>query len=374
VSDALRWSLPRETSQRRLEPHYTWIAAAIALVILYGSFYPFGFYLHRDPRGPLGVLLAHRFGYASPDDVVANVLLYLPLGFFAAYALERWRLGAVAGATLAGFVLSVFVELLQFYDHGRIQDLSDICSNTVGALLGAAAGIAARRRVSSPYLILVLACWIGNRFYPGFRVAPVSAIPPLDLFRFFAAWFAVGLMLETLCGAERSRIALPMLLAVSLLARALAGNVEPAEIAGGAAAVLLWSGALWRLRARATVAALLFLSLVVLLTLAPFHFSAPPHAFGWVPFRSFLEDRPNHAIVVFFEKAFLYGGMVWLLVRAGLSPLPASVFGTTLVLGLRLLQTYLPGRSSEITDAMLALMLAAMMTLGLRAGSAPASE
>jgi len=360
-----------------VEPHYAWIAAGIAVVILYGSFYPFGFYSHHDARGPLGVLLESGFRPFSRDDIVANILLYVPFGFFAFYALERRTLPAAAGATAAGLALSGLVELVQFYDIGRVQELSDIYSNTLGALLGAAAAAAVRRRVSSPYLALLLACWVGNRWYP--VVPPVTtvrlgpflvvssisplSIPALDLFRFFAAWLAVGLMIETLWGTARSRVALPVFLAVSLLVRAFAVDVEPAEIAGGAAAALAWSGGLWRLRARAAISAALFVALVVLLALAPFDFSAMPRAFGWVPFRSFLEAGTDGAIRSFFEKAFLYGGMVWLLVRAGLSAGAAAAFGATLVFCLRFTQIYLPGRSAEITDTILLLMLAAMMKL-----------
>ncbi len=347
------------------------------MVILYGSLYPFGFYLHHDARGPLGVLLESGFRPASRDDVVANIFLYIPFGFFAFYALARRRLPSVAAATAAGFSLSLLVELVQFYDIGRFQELSDIYSNTLGALLGAAAAAAAGRRVSSPYLALILACWAGNRWYPvvppvptvrvgpfllAASVSPLS-IPALELFRFFAAWLAVGLMIETLCGQSRSRVALPVFLAVSLLVRAFAVDVEPAEIAGGAAAALAWSGVLWRLRARAGIAAGLFVALVVLLALAPFHFSATARAFGWVPFRSFLEAGTGGAIRSFFEKTFLYGGMVWLLVRAGLSAGAAAGFGAALVFCLRLIQVYLPGRSAEITDTILLLMLAAMMKL-----------
>jgi glycopeptide antibiotics resistance protein len=343
----------------RLEPHYAWIAAGIAVLILYGSFYPFFFYLNDDPRGPLGVLLGSGFRPDSLDDVVANVLLYLPLGFFVAYALQRRTPSALAGATAAGFALSLLVELVQFYDLGRVQELTDICSNTAGALLGAAGAVAARRRVSSPYLTLVLVCWLGNRWYPAMPPTPA----PLDLFRYFGAWLAVGLMLEALLGASPSRVALPVLLAASLLVRALTVAIEPFEIAGGAAAALLWTFVLWRLRARATIVAGLFVVLAAVLALAPFHFSATARAFGWVPFRSFLEAPTDSAIRAFFEKAFFYGGMVWLLVRSGFSIGRAAVFGATLVFCLRLSQVYLPGRSAEITDTILVLMLAAMMKL-----------
>jgi VanZ family protein len=53
--------------------------------------------------------------------------------------------------------------------------------------------------------------------------------------------------------------------------------------------------------------------------------------------------------------------MVWLLVRAGLSHGAAAALGAALVFGLRVTQIYLPGRSAEITDTILVLMLAGMM-------------
>jgi VanZ family protein len=351
--------LLRTLNPSRLEPHYVWIAAGIAALILYGSFYPFFFYLNDDPRGPVGVLLQSGFQPDSLIDVVSNILLYLPLGFFAAYAVQRRALAALAVAAAAGFALSLVVELVQFYDLGRFQELTDICSNTAGALLGGAGAVAARPRVTSPYLTLVLVCWLGNRWYP----VPPPPPTPLDLFRYFGAWLAVGLMLEALLGASRSRVALPVLLAASLLVRALAIAFEPFEIAAGAAAALLWSAWLWRLRTRAVIIAALFVALVALLALAPFHFSASAREFGWVPFRSFLEAPTASAIRAFFEKAFLYGGMIWLLVRAGLSLGWAAAFGATLVFCLRLSQIYLPGRSAEITDTILVLLLAAMMKL-----------
>ena len=342
------------------------------MAILYGSFYPFAFYSHRDPLGPVGVLAASGFKPISRDDFVANILLYLPLGFFVVYAIQRRTLTGVVAATTAGLALSLLVEFFQFYDRGRFQELSDVFSNTVGALLGAIGGSVAHRRAPSSYLALILTCWLGARWYPALPLVPtvtvgsfflVSSFQPLDLFRFFAAWLVVGLMIETFVGQRRSRVALPLLLAGSLLVRALGVDIETAELIGGAAAALLWSGLLWRLQSRTVIAAVLFGALLVGVALEPFHFSETASAFSWVPFRSFLEAPSDTAIRSFFEKSFLYGGMVWLLVRSGLSHGAATCFGATLVFCLRLIQVYLPGRSAEITDTILFLMLAVMMQL-----------
>jgi VanZ family protein len=50
-------------------------------------------------------------------------------------------------------------------------------------------------------------------------------------------------------------------------------------------------------------------------------------------------------------------------VRAGFSWTVASVMCTILVLGLRMAQIYLPGRTAEITDATMLVMLAIIMKL-----------
>jgi hypothetical protein len=52
-------------------------------------------------------------------DFVANFLLYVPLGFFGALALRGGRATRLCVMTMAGFVLSTGIELVQFYDAGR---------------------------------------------------------------------------------------------------------------------------------------------------------------------------------------------------------------------------------------------------------------
>jgi hypothetical protein len=156
-------------------------------------------------------------------------------------------------------------------------------------------------------------------------------------------------------------------LAATLAVRTLTAYSQPTEIAGGAVAALLWSTLLWRLNARARIAATLIIATVVLVALAPFHFSSSSRDFSWTPFRSFLAAPPEQAIRIFFEKVFLYGSMIWLMARAGVPIGVTALVGSSLVFMLRLLQVFLPGRSAEVTDAILVLMLAAMMYLTSRA-------
>lgn len=64
-----------------------------------------------------------------------------------------------------------------------------------------------------------------------------------------------------------------------------------------------------------------------------------------------------------FDKVFTYGALVWLAVRAGCHWSIATTVGAALVFCVRLCQFYLPGRSAEITDVIILLMVAGTMKL-----------
>jgi hypothetical protein len=57
----------------------------------------------------------------------------------------------------------------------------------------------------------------------------------------------------------------------------------------------------------------------------------------------------------FFEKFFLYGGLIWLLAEAGLATRLATLLVSSIVLAASFVEVFIPGRSAEITDAILAL-------------------
>ena len=122
---------------------------AIAAVIftafaVYGSLVPLEFQaisfkeaLDRFARVPY-----LRLGIQSRADFVANILLFVPLGFLLMGALRadrRGRLGgALAGVLIAGFAcaLANAIEFTQIYFPMRTVSLNDIVAETTGALLG----------------------------------------------------------------------------------------------------------------------------------------------------------------------------------------------------------------------------------------------
>lgn len=68
------------------------------------------------------------------SDMVANLLLFMPLGALGALNLRRYR---VLLPVVCGCVLSFTGESLQLYSHTRFPSATDLVMNTVGAAAGA---------------------------------------------------------------------------------------------------------------------------------------------------------------------------------------------------------------------------------------------
>ncbi len=71
-------------------------------------------------------------------NLVGNILVFVPLGFGLAGALDRGRVKPIIWpAVLGGFMLSLAIELLQLATPSRSTDVDDLIFNTLGAALGA---------------------------------------------------------------------------------------------------------------------------------------------------------------------------------------------------------------------------------------------
>ena len=113
-------------------------------------------------------------------------------------------------------------------------------------------------------------------------------------------------------------------------------------------------------------AALLFLLLYVTVVaerLQPFQFQPVARNFEWVPFRSFLAGSLAVNVMAFCEKSFLYGALLFLfMVTGGSLRLAVLTVGGTIFVS-SWIETYLPGRSAEITDLIMVLLLSGSFTL-----------
>lgn len=378
-----------ESAQRRdrgIDPKFSLIAAAVFLVIIYGSLYPFHFRANADSKGPAQSLLATWHDPPGRGDFAANILLYFPLGLFLIQVARRAPLAVrMAVAIFAGIGLSICIELTQFYDEGRVSSMTDVYANTIGVAAGAAAGavlfrIPFRFRLgtvaSRPFVIVLLASWLGYRWFPFVPVIDLHkywtaikplvispTLSPLDVYRHTVIWLAVALLIEALFGAARSRLIVPLAVLAITFGRILIveTTLSPAEVMGAALSIALWGAWMSKLRARTRIIAVLLAAEIAIESLRPFQFTATGRSFGWIPFGAFMRGSIEVNIRSLLEKTFLYGSMVWLMLRSGIKFTPAVILSAVFVLLLRIGQLFLPGRSAEITDPIIVLIVAGVM-------------
>lgn len=371
-----------------VEPRFALLAAAFAAAVVYGSLFPFEY---RPGPGALRVLLSTTRYVGTPFDVISNVVFYVPLGLLAARSLLRPAgFARVWIATFCGFALSAGVELTQAHIATRLSNLSDIYANTAGTFAGACIAaiwprVRARLGLVSlhlrPYPAMLLITWMGARIFSyeppadasqlGFlarRMFDFRILAPADLFHWWALWLVIACLMGAIAGETRRRFWLFGIFCIATVAGQLlfsSLSLSPAELW---AAVLLLPFLPWILpagRGRASagfVAAAVTLD-VILDALRPFHFAAAARSFGLTPFQAFFDAPSSTRVTAMFQKVFAYGALIWIWIRAGVSWRVSAILGTALVLALRMIQVYLPGRSAEVTDAIMVLVMAVVLKL-----------
>jgi hypothetical protein len=230
-----------------------------------------------------------------------------------------------------------------------------------------------------PDVAVLLALFFGYRFYPYVPVIDMhkykravmgllqwSAMAPEDVLRYGLNWTLVAMLVHAVYGQRRWTWLFPMAVMAEIAGKILIidASVSPADIAGAAIAFVVWGGLLVHLAAVPAIVTACFVAMMIVLRLQPFQFLAvPAHGFGWIPFWALMNGSMNVAMQAFFEKGFQYGGMIWLLLRSGV-PLPGATGITALILfTTSYAEVYLPGRSAEITDAVMALCIGGCFAL-----------
>ena len=123
------------------ERWFALLTAATIVVILLVCLYPFRFSTRHGHFNAVGALVRSWAKLPGPIDFILNIALYAPLGAFGALSTSRrlrrpWR--RIALVTAGGALLSISVELTQYFDAARYTAASDVYANTLGAFLGAA--------------------------------------------------------------------------------------------------------------------------------------------------------------------------------------------------------------------------------------------
>jgi VanZ family protein len=286
---------------------------------------------------------------------------------------------------MAGQLLSVGIELAQFYDAGRVTNMSDVYLNTSGATLGAIAAVLFGSGTGYPLTtefrahpipVMLVAAMLGYHLFPYVPTIDASkywhsirplilspSLTPENLLRYMALWLTTSWLVSTIVGYTRSRVILPLFIIAIFVSKILIETLALsfAEVLGATIALALWL-VMGRSQRCATLLTIVVLcGSIIVGRLAPFHFESTARAFGWLPFRGFLDGSLIVNTMAFLEKFFLYGSLVWLATDAGLPLWLATLLIALLLFITSVTEVYLPGRSAEITDAIMVLMIGLIM-------------
>jgi VanZ family protein len=371
-------------------PHRRVLVLVVAL-ILYGSLYPWEFQARHYAASPLWILL-HSWPTKIDRfflwDVGINMVLYLPLGIFGYLAVsDRAPFWARVALPLGlGLALSSSIEMLQLYDDSRMCSLSDVTSNLMGTAGGIVVGglyqRALRRLLSTQPAatllrptgaLLLLGCWLGYQLFPLFpawgrtslfrRLAALEhagSISPVETLLVFAEWLAVACLLDSILKPKATALLGLMLLVLPARLLLATRTLTWPDIAGAAAAFAAWL-CLPRRHIR-HLTPVLVAGALILGDLRPFHFQgASP--FVWVPFRGVFRANWQNGFVILFRKSFWYGSAIWLWRSAGYRLAWTAAIAAAALFFLERLQTHLPGRTPEITDPLLAVLMGVLLWL-----------
>jgi VanZ family protein len=360
----------------------------VIALILYGSLYPWQFHVRHLPANPLAMMLA-----AWPSglnrwvlrDLFINVLLYVPLGVTAYLSFATRFRSAMRYVlpVLLGVGLSICMEILQLFDSARTSSSFDVACNTAGTVAGVAMAslfsgrirkTLASRRGWKPdaAALLLLTIWFVVQMYPLFprlstwelprKLATLahSNVHPLVTAGMAAQWLSAAVLVEAVFGAG-GRV---LLLLLALPARFLVAAPPPGldDFLGAGIGLCIWKvlpGGARRIRG----AAIFSLLSLALLGLAPFHFGRQPVRFSWIPFAATFETEWAASARIILTKAFNYGAAVWLLARSGAGWYRAAAAVAALLAVIEVAQLRLPGRTPEITDPVLAILMMVVLRL-----------
>ena len=343
-------------------------------MIVYGSLYPWHFVSRELLHNPAWILIHTwhpRLNRFTIRDIVVNLGLYLPLGM-TAFLVFRSSLFAI----LLGFALSFGMETAQLFAPTRNASGLDVLTNVAGSVLGVFTGMAFNRLVGtsglnrrrlkvadrSALLLLFLGIgWLLFPFFPHvglyqprmklhvFLAAPLFVRVPL--LTATAVWLATGHLL-TAAGFKRVRLWLAASIVILPLQIFLVDRQPmPSDLIGAVCGTVLFL-----FSPNAVVTSGLFVIMIIVRGLQPFRLTDHAASFSVVPFSGMLRGEWQGALRVLIEKSFFYGAAVWFLNRTGMVIWKAAGEIAAILLAIELLQVWLPNRTPELTDPVLALI------------------
>lgn len=366
----------------------------LAMLIAYGTLYPFDFTLPPQPGQALHDMLTNVRLWTSRGDVLGNLALFLPWGLASVMGRARERESYLAA--VLGLAFATIIQIMQIAIPSRDAALADIFWNGAGICIGqfALSPLAQRLRHAHPHFIhdnaLVLALatlWLATQtapFIPSLDLALIRAhgrifLAPAEwsLAAFAttcAGVLALGHIASSLAPMRMALPALAIALAVVLCGRLIViDNTPHWHDALGMAAGYLSVAALGKKQRIAPVAFVAMLLAMTLAELTPYEFSGQASGFGWIPFAGYLSGNMTLNLRELLEISWHCAALLWLAraMSARVQGVAVSIVSWSLLL--EIAQIWLPARNADLTPP-LTCALAALVFMRLAHRTPPHPE
>jgi VanZ like family len=356
-----------------------WILYLIAGLITYGSLYPFNFSMPASHSTAWETLFYGGSLWSSRMDMFDNLLLFIPFGFVGilSVAIKRNLATRLTLIALMGFVLALSVQIAQIYVPSRTPALADVFWNMIGIGIGVITGLSIRLssnrlQAGNALPLSVIALWLAAELLPFVPSLDVQSLRTnlkgilqstlaFDQLLFHAAGILVtGRALAAIVGETDARRWLPVLACAVAAGKVLVVTLTlNISILMGLAigCVTWWWLSSWREPKRATAIMLALFAAYAYSALMPFEFRGSAEPFSLIPFAGLLRGSMLANVQTLTANLCLYAGILWLVKILGGRLIPSSIGLAVCVLIFEIIQIYAIGRTPEITDPLLVLLL-----------------
>ncbi len=359
----------------------------VIILIAYGSLYPFNFDFNRSLPTNFVAWLQNWEQRTIRSDLIANILLFIPFGFLGALNIQqdgrRSPLLSAIWLLFMGIGFALSLQILQFYLPSRVPHAADALVNSIGILLGISLAAYTnsqriRRLIPQQFqfhltpALLVLCLWLGWAFFPYIPVFETKQIGLgiesvynsqwhwQDWLKFLLFWLMFYLSLSRVMNRDYT-VSVLLVLSIFIFAIKLSmfrSQIGWSEITAVPLALILHrslSGKLKFIMISLLAATILLLDFVS--PLGWIQDLGSVNQVQWIPFKKFLGGSTWYHLSNLFQYSLLVTSLGYALARWLNSYRSAFVLVMALILALSILQLFLQGKSPDVTDWILALIL-----------------
>jgi glycopeptide antibiotics resistance protein len=379
-----------------------YLALAYALLLIYGTLFPFNGWLTLD-TSPWSLMLQRGLRNTSKADILTNLLVYMPFGLLLMRALgNRYSsVHRILLVTLASALLSLALEYLQTHLPGRVPSVLDLILNSLGGLAGALFASVLQPdtavggklyRIRSMYIhpgplanlgLLTLGLWVLSQLSPlvpsidlgnlrqgikplWYTLQSPSTLEWIRVAEYSLSITATGIISSTLLRTRYNAlfiftafVSLVLLLKVPVLGRQLSLEALLGFGIGLIITFIIYDRSR-RSRLLMAMAALTGMVLTSSLYVSADAVTNHQVAFNWIPFRSHLSNNITGLIDILGSLwpfvALNYLAWIVNTKHRGMLILTGSATIFLLMFALEWYQQYQPGRSPDITDAIIPML------------------